>query len=333
MRPGATISAALAWLFLAGGAGAQTLTIGVAAPLSGPSAILGKQIQAGAGLAAQANGIELRTEDDACTADGGAAAARVFAAAKVSVVVGFLCTEAIEAAMPILKDANIPVITVGVRTESLTDRRAKTGWPVYRLGPRGDDERNAVASTLTRLWQNELFAIIDDGTIYGREMAETFRAAAEQAALKPVFVDTFRPQLDNQIGMIGRLKKAGATHVFAGGENLRTPPADVPYATGTLMIAPPEWADVADAKVLESFSARKIVPDGYTLPAYAAVEIAKAASSLSGSSGGALADALTGRDFTTAIGPVRFDAKGDLSQSLYRVFRFDGTRFVPLEGN
>ena len=343
------------WL-LPAGAGAQTLLVGVAAPLSGPSAILGKQIEAGAALAAEANGLEIRTVDDACTADGGAAAARELAAAKVNVVVGFLCTEAIQAALPILKDANIPVITVGVRTESLTDRRAKTGWPVYRLGPRGDDERNAVAAILTRLWQSELFAIVDDGTIYGREIAETLRAAAEQAALKPVFTDTFRPQLDNQIGLIGRLKKAGATHVFAGGdgediaimgrdaaqlsagivfaggENLRTP-GDVPYAVGTLMIAPPEWADVADPKVLESFSAQKIVPDGYTLPAYAAVEIAKAASGLSETSGKALADALTGHDFTTAIGPVRFDAKGDLSQSPYRVFRFDGTRFAPLESN
>jgi branched-chain amino acid transport system substrate-binding protein len=357
MRPWTGTIAALVWLFVAGGASAQTLLVGVAAPLSGPSALLGKQIETGAGLAAEANGVELRTVDDACTADGGAAAARDFVAAKVNVVVGFLCTDAITAALPILKDANIPVITVGVRTESLTDRRAKTGWPVYRLGPRGDDERNAVASNLTHLWQNELFAVIDDGTIYGREIAETLRAAAEQAALKPVFVDTFRPQLDNQIGLVGRLKKAGATHVFAGGdgddiaimgrdaaqlsaglvfaggENLRTPPGDVPYATGTLMVAPPEWADVADPKVLESFSAQKIVPDGYTLPAYAAVEIAKAASGLFETSGKPLTDALTGHDFTTAIGPIRFDAKGDLSQSPYRVFRFDGTRFTPLESN
>jgi branched-chain amino acid transport system substrate-binding protein len=342
---------------MASATSAQTLLVGVAAPLSGPSAILGKQIEAGTGLATEANGIELKTVDDACTADGGAAAAREFVTAKVNIVVGFLCTEAIEAAMPILKDANIPVITVGVRTESLTDRRAKTGWPVYRLGPRGDDERNTVASVLTHLWQNELFAIIDDGTIYGREIAETLRAAAEQAALKPVFVDTFRPQLDNQIGMIGRLKKAGATHVFAGGdgediaimgrdaaqlqagivfaggENLRAPPGDVPYATGTLMIAPPEWADVADPKVLAAFATQKIVPEGYALPAFAAVEIAKAASGLSESLGKPLTEALTGQDFTTAIGPIRFDAKGDLSQSPYRVFRFDGTRFAPLESN
>jgi len=355
MRPLTTTLAALVWLSLAADTHAATLLVGVAAPLSGPSAMLGKQIEAGAGLAAEANGAEIKTVDDSCTADGGAAAAREFAEAKVNVVVGFLCTEAIEAALPILKDAGIPVITVGVRTESLTDRRAKTGWPVYRLGPRGDDERNAVATILTRLWQDDLFAVVDDGTIYGREIAETLRAAAEQAALKPVFVDTFRPQLDNQIGLIGRLKKAGATKVFAGGdgddvaimgrdagqldagitvaggENLRTAPGDVPYATGTLMIAPPEWAEVADPKVLAAFAAKTIVPDGYTLPAYAAVEIANMAQAASETSGKPLADLLTGHDFTTAIGTIRFDEKGDLSQSPFRAFRFDGTHFVPLE--
>ena len=71
---------------------------------------------------------------------------------------------------------------------------------------------------LVREWRNDLFAIIDDGTIYGRELAETLRAAAELAALKPVFVDTFRPQLENQIALAGRLNRAGATHVFAGGD-------------------------------------------------------------------------------------------------------------------
>ncbi|TPI39224.1 ABC transporter substrate-binding protein [Mesorhizobium sp. B3-1-9] len=351
----AALTTAIAALFwLAANADAETL-VGVAAPLSGTSAILGKQVEAGAGLAAEANSIAFKAVDDACTAEGGAAAAREFVDAKANVVVGFLCTEAIEAALPILKDANIPVITVGVRTESLTDRRAKTGWPVYRLGPRGDDERNAVAAKLTQLWRDDLFAIVDDGTIYGREMAETLRAAAEQAALKPAFVDTFRPQLDNQIGLVGRLKKAGATKVFAGGdgddiaimgrdaaqldagitfaggENLRTPQGDVPYTVGTLMIAPPEWSEVADPNVVQAFAAKNIVPDGYTLPAYAAVEVAKAALAGAESSGQPLADALTGHDFTTAIGTVRFDDKGDLSQNLFRVFRFDGTHFVPLE--
>lgn len=344
----------LAGLLLATAADAEALKLGVSAPLSGPSAILGRQIETGVGQAAAAlGGVTVDVRDDACTAEGGRKAAEAFAAARVDAVVGFLCTEAIEAALPVLKQANIPVITVGVRTDGLTDRRDKTGWPLFRLGPRGDAERNAAAAMLTKLWQDDLFAIVDDGTIYGRELAETFRAAAEQAALKPVFVDTYRPELDNQIGLIGRLKKAGATHVFvggdgqdvavmardaakleagmvfAGGEALRAASPDPAYAAGTLMVALPEWADVADKNVLARFAAAKIVPEGYMLPAYAAVEVSAAAKALSGKSGRPLAEALSGRDFATAIGPVRFDAKGDLAQNPYRLFRFDGARFVP----
>jgi branched-chain amino acid transport system substrate-binding protein len=311
-------------------------------------------VSQGAGIAAEALGVEIRTADDACTAEGGAAAARGFADTKVTLVVGFLCTEAIEAALPILKDAGIPVITIGVRTESLTDRRAKTGWPVWRLGPRGDDERNAAASLLTKLWRNDLFAIVDDGTIYGRELAETVRNKAEQAALKPIFIDTYRPDSENQIGLVGRLKRAGATRVFAGGdgddvaimgrdaaqldagivfaggEALRAAPGDVPYAQGTLMVAMPEWADEADMKTLDDFAAAKVIPEGYALPAYAAIEVAWSAAARAAKDSKPVSEELTGQDFVTAIGPVRFDAKGDLGKNPYRLFRFDGGKFVPL---
>lgn len=348
------VIASIVVLPAASAAGAERLAVGVAAPLSGPNAPLGRQVEQGARIAAGPLGVEIRTADDACSAQGGAAAARGFADAKVSVVVGFLCTEAIEAALPILKGAGIPVITVGVRTESLTDRRGKTGWPVWRLGPRGDDERDAAASLLVKLWRDDPFAIVDDGTIYGRELAETVRNAAEQAVLKPVFIDTFRPDSDNQIGLVGRLKRAGATQAFvggdgddvaimgrdaarldagitfAGGEALRAADGDVPYAEGTLMVAMPEWADVADRKTLDDFAAAFVIPEGYALPAYAAIEVAWSAAARSAKDGKPLAGELTGQDFVTAIGPVRFDAKGDLSRNPYRIFRFEGGRFAPL---
>lgn len=346
------ISSACCLLLAAGPA--HALTIGVASPLSGPNAPLGGQVSQGAGIAAKALGVEISAADDACTAEGGAAVARGFADAKVDIVVGFLCSEAIEAALPILKSAGIPVITVGVRIESLTDRHDKTGWPVWRLGPRGDDERTAAGSLLVKLWRDRPFAIVDDGTIYGRELAETVRNAAERAVLKPVFIDTYRPDSDNQIGLVGRLKRAGATQVFvggegddvaimgrdaakldagltfAGGEALRAAAGDVPYAQGTLMIAMPEWADTADRKTLDDFAASKIIPEGYALPAYAAVEVAWSAAARAAKDGKPLAQELTGQDFVTAIGPVRFDAKGDLEKNPYRIFRFDGARFVPL---
>ncbi len=353
MRLASAILSLLGGFFLLDPAAATTLTIGVAAPLSGPSAVLGRQIEYGARLGAGANGAAISVVDDTCTAAGGAAAAAQFAAEKVDIVVGFLCTEAIEAAMPILKQAGIAVITPGVRTDSLTDRRAKTGWPVFRLGPRGDAERDAAGRVLSRLWRDQPFAVVDDGTIYGRELAEAMRATVEQAALKPVFTDTFRPEMDNQVGLVGRLRKAGATSVFvggdgrdlavmardaaklgadmafAGGEALRAA-SDVPYTQGTLMIAMPEWADVADKKTLDLFSSAKVLPEGYALPAFVAVEIAGQAKKEA--AGKPLIETLADRDFTTATGIIRFDAKGDLAKNPYRAFRFDGTRFVPLEG-
>lgn len=355
MRIVVALSAALAWL--APASQAQALKVGVSAPLSGPSALLGRQVQDGAGLAAKSAGTDLRTVDDSCTAAGGEKAARDLVAAKVDIAVGFLCAEALEAALPLFKDAGIPVVTVGVRADSLTDRRAKTGWPVFRLGPRGDDERSAAASILIHQWRERLFAIVDDGTIYGREMAESFRAAAEQAALKPVFVDTFRPGMDNQVGLVGRLKKAGATHVFvggdrddlaimsrdaekleagitfAGGETLRAPGGDVSLVAGTLMVAEPEWADSAGKPVLDAFTAAKIIPEGYALPAYAAIEVARQADDAAKASGRPLIEELALQAFKTSIGPVKFDTKGDLAKSPYRLFRFEGTRFLPAEDN
>lgn len=333
-------------------------TIGLAAPLTGSFAQLGEQMRRGAEAAVasfSSDRIALEIADTACTAEGGAAAARNFAAADVQVVTGFLCTESIEAALPILTEADIPVITPGVRTDSLTDRKEKTGWQVFRLAPRADAEGEAAAAILTERWRDELFAIIDDGTIYARDLAEGFRLAAEQANLSPVYVDTFRPQLDNQIGLVGRLRKAGATHVFAGGdrddiailardaaklgmdltiaggETLRSAPGEVDLAAGTMMIGLPEWKDVAAQGVVQALREAGTEPDGYVLPSYAAVEIAAAALGSAAESGGSLAEALQDGVFQTVLGSTSFDEQGDLEENPYRLFVYDGEEFQEME--
>ncbi len=338
-------------------ASAADISIGLAAPLSGPVALLGRQLRSGVETAAANYAgatVTLETADDACSADGGLKAARQFVNAKVGAVVGFLCTEAIQAALPILKQAAIPVITPGVRANSLTDQRHKTGWPVYRLAPRADEEAAAVSDILTKRWSDKLFAIIDDGTIYGRELAESFRLAAEQAGLKPVFTDTFRPQMDNQIGLVGRLKKAGADYVFAGGdrtdiaiigrdakklglsltiaagETLRAEPGDVPLAKGTLMIGLPDWSQTNDLIALTQLEAADIVPEGYVLPGYAALQIA--ASSLTPQDPAqSFKDRIESIKFATAIGNVRFDDKGDVIGNPYRLYEWDGNAFVEVK--
>src|SRR5690606_30576001 len=112
-----------------------------------------------------------------------------------------------------------------------------------------------------------------------------------------------------QIGLVGRLRRASATHVFvggdrddiavmardarqigadmvfAGGETLRAAPGDVPLAAGTLMIALPEWADGGGKDVASRLAADGTIAEGYILPAYAAIEIARAALATSADSG------------------------------------------------
>lgn len=341
---------------LAGSAAAQT--IGIVAPLTEALAPLGEQIRTGAAVAAAERGLaqsRLVVADDACTAEGAVRAAADLVAEGVSVVVGFVCTEALEAAMPLFTEAGVPVITPAVRTDSLTDNRHRTGWPVFRMAPRADQEHEAVAELLVPRWRNALFAIVDDGTIYGRELVESFRLAAETDGLRVVFADTFRPQMDNQVGLVGRLVRSGATHVLAGGdrpdiaviardaaergyevelaggETLRAADGDVPLPEGVLMVGLPEPAETAGEAALQAFARRGIVPEGYMLPAFAALEVAVQAMVAAEVQSGDMLDILRAGSFATALGPVRFDEKGDMQGNPYRLFRYDGSRFVPVQ--
>lgn len=347
MRHGPATIVLFAFLAAAAPAAADG-RIGLSAPLGDTAPVLATQMEAGARAATDLRGAELVMEDDACTAEGGERAARAFVEAEVDAVVGYLCTVSIEAALPILTEADIPVIATGIRTDSLTDRRERTGFQVFRLGPRADGERDFAARYVVENWRDTLFAIVDDGTIYGRDLAEAVRNAAEQSALAPVFVDTFRPQLDNQIGLVGRLRRSGATHVFiggdrediaiiardaagleydleiAGGETLRASPGETPLAEGTRMIAATRWMDDIEAQSEVPVESR-----GYFLPTHAAIEIALDA--IAGQADETLAQAITAGNFETVLGPVQFDDKGDMQGGFYRVYRYDGADFVATE--
>lgn len=354
IRAAAILAAVLALALHFAAGSAQAATIGVVATQGQPFEVLGNQVRRGAEIAAGRQGLsgELAFADDKCSAEGGAAAARQLIAAKVRIVVGFICTEAIEAALPLFKVAGIPVITPAVRADSLTDNRRKSGWPIFRLAPRADGERTAAAALLIPRWRKELYALVDDGTIYGRELVEAFRLSAEQAGLKSVFIDTYRPQMENQVGLASRLRRAGATHVLVGGdrqdvavlardaaglgydltvaagESLRSGQADAALPRGVLMVGLPEWSEIASTEAIEDFVAAKFTPEGYAIPAYAALEIAAAA--LKSAGGKPLAEVLAADEFSTTMGPIRFDPKGDLSQNPYQLFRYDGQRFIKL---
>ncbi len=340
----ALIGSAVAQVSIAG------VKIGLAAPLSGPFKLLGEQMKAGAVAAAGTVAATLVIADDTCTDAGGKAAAEKFVAQKVDVIIGFTCFESITAALPMLKTANIPTITTGVRADSLTDNKPKSGFLVYRLSPRDSMEAEALASQLLPRWRDKAFAIIDDGTVHPRDLAESLRQAATDAGLKPVFTDTFRPGLENQAALARRLQKSGATSVFVGGDI-----SDALVISrnakdyGGLELATGESEDVSDdtgdhgeilsvtlqnpTALQESIDAATqlrqagIEPDGNALRAYSAVEIANAA--FSADPAQPLSERIATGNFQTAIGAISFDPKGDLAQNNYALTHLVNGRFVP----
>lgn len=342
----------LAGLIVLQASAAGAADIGFSGPLSGPFAIIGQQMNAGVAAAAGPGVIAF---DDACTAEGGKAAAEAMIAAQVRFVVGFACTEAIDAALPLLAPAGIPVITPAVRATHLADLRHKTGHLFYRLAPRADAEAVASARLLKARWGDAPWAVIDDGAPINRSLAEAFRYAMEDKGLKAAFADAFRPAQENQVGLVKRIVASGARHVFiagersdiaviarsaaqgaananpqllefAGGESLRAAPDDVALPDGVLMVAPPDWSGVAAPAELNAIRATGVEPDGYAAASFAATEIAR--SVLSGSD--YPATALASTVFSTAIGPVSFDAKGDWTEDRWMLFSSFGQTFAPV---
>lgn len=326
----------------------ESLTVGVAAPLTGPSSILGRQIAAGAGEAAGTRATVIAA-DTQCTAEGAAAAARQLVSEGVDIVVGFLCTAEIEAALPILSEASIPVLDVGVRTHTLTDRRERTGHLVWRIAPRTQDEADALARFVRENWRDEAFGIVEDGSVDARDLADEVRARLGPESIEPSLVDNYRPAEEVQFALARRIAQSGVTRLlvfgsredvsiiardaaeldleleWVGGESLLDEPggrADLPNGIRAVAIDD-QAADYPFA------TAGAIVREGYHGPAFAAAETAIEAVRRSRAEGENLADILNEGAFPTVLGPVSFDERGDWTREAFRVLVWDGRVFSP----
>ncbi len=314
----------------------EPVRLGISAPLSGPYAILGRQIVQGAQAAANALGgdtnVLIFTADDRCDEDGGKEAAASLRRENVQVVIGYLCTPSLMAAMPEFRQSKALMITLGVRAERMLKDATNNGDALIRFSPNARSEAEAIASLLLPLWRGKNFAIVDDGTINAREIAESLRLAAEIQGLKPAFIDSFRPASDNQVALVTRLRQSGATHVFvggdrddiailardaaargldlviAGGEALASAAGEVPLADGVLMVGLPATGRVKP-------TAGSI--EGYALPAQAITEIIVQSGRQTGPE---LFDAIRGARYQTVLGEVGFDANGELAGNPYRLF-------------
>jgi branched-chain amino acid transport system substrate-binding protein len=338
-----------------GATSAAELKLAVVAPKSGPFAVLGEQVRQGASLAAGKLSIALVEIDESCDEGSGKAIAEAIAAAGARGAIGFLCSESLKDALPALKEANVPAFTLSVRWKGLMEDALKNGWPLFRLAPNADQEAAKLSDVILRDWAGSAVALLEDGTIRGRELTEAVRVSLEERGLKPAFVDTFRPGQEQQLALVRRVKKAGATHAFIGGdrsdvaiiaqdakaegmsltllggEAMRAADEPVPLEDGVLAVGLIETPQGAAAVSLAGEAdGGKIAAEGYVVPAHAAVTILADAWGISAAMGTPVADALIGTTFETALGPITFGEDHELTENPYRLLEWRGDRFVPV---
>lgn len=347
------LASLLGGTLLAGGpAMAAGLTVAVVAPEAGPLAILGQQVRDGARFAAEANGDTVVEIPEACDETDGDGIARAILSAGADAAVGFLCTEGLAASLPALAEANVPAITLSVRSGIVMEDALKKTWPLFRLAPGPKAEADKAVEIIARDWKSEPFALIDDGTIHARELVETIRLRLEEVGMKAAFVDTFRPAQEQQLTLVRRLAKTGVTRVFVGGDRTdvaviaRDAAAEkqpltllggealvgadptVAMTDGVQAIALPDYQSQPEGEpVAKAMLARGIVAEGYVLPAHAAVTALAAAAA----EGGDLVEKLTAGRFETAIGPLTFGADHELGANPYRLLVWKAGAFVPAD--
>jgi branched-chain amino acid transport system substrate-binding protein len=339
----------------AGAMAAAPLKIGVGGPMTGSDAEFGIQMRNGveqavhdinAGGGILGRNLSVAIGDDAGDPKQGVSVAKKFVAGHVRFVIGHfnsgvtLPTSSIYAANSILD------ITPSATNPQITERGLAT---VFRICGRDDSQPGVAAAFVAGLGGKKI-AILHDKTTYGKDFADAFRKALAVRGIKEVLYDGANKDRKIYSSLIARIKASDAELVYWGGgpaeaglivKQMRErgikavmvasdaiasdefPAVGGDAVEGTYMTFPPDPRQRPQAaKVVQEFKARGIDPETYTLYAYAAVEVIKQAADAAHSLDPmAIAQTMhSGMHFSTVLGDIAFDAKGDATRPDYVMF-------------
>jgi branched-chain amino acid transport system substrate-binding protein len=344
-------------------------TIGLSLPLDGRLAPVAKRMEYGAQLAVQkltqqGHDVQLVLVDDGCDVDKATETATTLIDNKVDIVVGPLCFRMATAMAKHFKQATssiapMPIIAVNTRNKLLQRLREVDGLSLFSLSNAPHSEARAVVDLILPRFQGRPFAILDDGSVYGRALADDIRDLGEQAGLRAVVNSNFRPLQTTQIAMLRRLRKSGVEAVFiaSAAEDVVTITNDIRTLKYDWMVATGERGELlpysvtADSNMAGMFMVRerKLASDelkqmigdlasvGATAPdeqeledsllwGHALVEIGAEAARRG------LTD-LSGETFETIIGPLTFDAVGRASPAPFILLQWQDGAFETVQGN
>jgi branched-chain amino acid transport system substrate-binding protein len=337
---------------------AQDITIAVAGPMTGGESAFGRQMKNGAEQAVAdlnaAGGVlgkklTLDIEDDACDPKQARSVAEKIASAKIPFVAGHYCSSSSIPASEAYADGNVLQITPASTATKFTDRKL---WNVARVCGRDDQQGPAAAKYILKAFAGKSVAILNDKTSYGQGLAEEVKKSLNAAGFTEKMYESYTKGDKDFNAIVSRLKRENIDLVFVGGyhqeaglilrqmrdQGLKTllmagdALNDPEFASitgsaaeGTIFTFGPDPRNNPAAKaVVEEFKAKKIDPGGYTLYTYAAMQVwSKAVTKAGTLDPKKVMDTIKAGEWDTVIGKLTFDAKGDIKQDTYVVWKWD----------
>ncbi len=340
---------------------AENIKIGVAGPHSGAYAAFGEQLWVGAEQAAKdinANGginnhqIELIKADDACEPKQAVAVAnRIIDNDQVVAVIGHFCSSSTIPASDIYADAGVVMITPASTNPTVTDRGINT---VFRTCGRDDQQGSVAAEFIHNHLKAKNVAVIHDKDTYGKGLADAMKIRLEELGQTTSLYEGLTRGEKDFNALITKLKQVKADALYFGGlhteagplvRQLREQGSNIPFISGDGIVSE-DFVTAAGGQsavegvymtfgsdprkipqgqaVVKEFRKNGFEPEGYTLYAYATMEILAKAIKEVGDDGDAMAKWLKENSVNTIIGPQAWDEKGDLKKSNYVIYKWNG---------
>jgi branched-chain amino acid transport system substrate-binding protein len=354
-------------LVLAGPPALAEILVGTAGPFSGPNAVLGEQIRRGTQQAIDdynATGglrgerLALKALDDECDPRKAVEVATELVTAGVTFVAGHYCSGASIPASKVYEKAGIVQISPASSHPRFTEDGS---WNVIRATPRDDAQGSAAARLIADKFPKAKIAILSDQSPASTALVTKLREGLAAANLRPMLDTTFKPGAGDYADVALSVTEAGADLVYLAGsyvegaaiaKALRGMGSAAQLMGGDALLTEDYWRLAGDAAegTLVTFlldpqrleSARTVIsrfnesgdaPEGHTLYAYAAVQAWIQAAEATGSKDGArIAEWLrAGNRVQTVVGPMSFDAKGDLRDPLLAWFRWSKGRYAEVD--
>lgn len=357
---GMGVSAAL----MAAATAQADIKIAMAGPVSGPVAQYGDMQFIGAEMAIEqinkaggVNGEKLVgiKYDDACDPKQAVAVANKIVNDGIKFVVGHLCSSSTQPASDIYEDEGVVMVTAASTNPDITLQGYKMIFRTIGL----DSLQGPVAGRyIAEKAKPQRIAVIHDKQQYGEGIATAVKKTVEDAGLKVVMFEGVTAGDKDFSALVAKLKRNDVDFVYYGGYHpelgliLRQSkelglnakfmgPEGVgnkdisaiagEASEGLLVTLPPSFElDPKNQKLVKAFEMKNQDPSGpFVMPAYAAVQVMADSMKATGSTDSEdVAAYMRKTAFTTPIGDVKFDEKGDLTSFNFVVYNWhaDGTK-------